>query len=366
MTTFRRRISFLIEGFSKSGGIRVIVDIANCFSEAGFDVHIFAPDYSPDCPFPLLPKVEVHLVETKGKGVWRKVYYLWAAGSDCIRNADLVYATSYKTPFSILFGRIATGSHAKVVSFIQGVEGESIAAFSSLSSAFRIPMKLVATISPRLISTRVVVSHWIASRLKINAKVIPNGIDEAIFKRARFLRDTSVETIRIGCFYSHSPSKGFKLFEQAMLLFQQRSAKKIVINLASTVTPLTALQHNYFDGSSDQEVAAFYASCDIFVFPSYNEGFGLPPLEAMASGTAVVATKCGGVGEYASIENGLWIDTGSPEQIANALVALCSDSKLQAKLVAGGLATARLFKKEHMQQQHLAFAHLLLAQDRVT
>jgi len=49
----------------------------------------------------------------------------------------------------------------------------------------------------------------------------------------------------------------------------------------------------YFTGFvDDEDLPAIYSGAEVFVFPSLYEGFGLPPLEAMACGTPAIAAKC--------------------------------------------------------------------------
>ena len=60
--------------------------------------------------------------------------------------------------------------------------------------------------------------------------------------------------------------------------------------------------YTFYERPSDDELAELYSSADIFAFPSHIEGFGLPPLEAMACNTPVVTTDCLGVRDY--VDNG--------------------------------------------------------------
>ncbi len=91
----------------------------------------------------------------------------------------------------------------------------------------------------------------------------------------------------------------------------------------------------------DQEMGRLYAAADIFVYPSHFESFGLPPLEAMACGTAVVAADCGGIREYARhLENCLLAQPGNPSALTSTIAALLRDPATRQRLVSGGLQTA--------------------------
>jgi glycosyltransferase involved in cell wall biosynthesis len=92
----------------------------------------------------------------------------------------------------------------------------------------------------------------------------------------------------------------------------------------------------------DETLAVLYRLASVFVFPSLYEGFGLPPLEAMASGTPVVASNVSSLPEVAG-DAALLVDPEDPEAIAGAIYMLLTDRTLRAELRERGLARARKF-----------------------
>jgi glycosyltransferase involved in cell wall biosynthesis len=91
------------------------------------------------------------------------------------------------------------------------------------------------------------------------------------------------------------------------------------------------------------EMANWYARAMIFAFPSLDEGFGMPVLEAMASGTPVVASNRSAIPEVAG--DAAWlVDPEDTEELADALVALTQDPERRADLSHRGLARAGEFK----------------------
>jgi glycosyltransferase involved in cell wall biosynthesis len=101
----------------------------------------------------------------------------------------------------------------------------------------------------------------------------------------------------------------------------------------------------FFGFVSDQTLAALYRLADVFVFPSLYEGFGLPPLEAMASGTPVIASNVSSLPEVVG-DAALMIDPYEPGAIADAMRQVLTDSALRADLRSRGLARAREFSWE--------------------
>jgi glycosyltransferase involved in cell wall biosynthesis len=101
----------------------------------------------------------------------------------------------------------------------------------------------------------------------------------------------------------------------------------------------------FFGFVPDQTLAALYRLADVFVFPSLYEGFGLPPLEAMASGTPVIASNVSSLPEVVG-DAALMIDPYEPQAIAEAMERVLTDSALRADLRTRGLARAREFSWE--------------------
>jgi glycosyltransferase involved in cell wall biosynthesis len=95
----------------------------------------------------------------------------------------------------------------------------------------------------------------------------------------------------------------------------------------------------------DQTLAVLYRLASVFVFPSLYEGFGLPPLEAMASGTPVVTSNVSSLPEVAN-DAAILIDPYDPAAIAEGIRQVLTDPALRAQLVARGLARVREYSWE--------------------
>jgi glycosyltransferase involved in cell wall biosynthesis len=94
------------------------------------------------------------------------------------------------------------------------------------------------------------------------------------------------------------------------------------------------------DDISDAALPAFYRNAMFFVYPSLAEGFGMPPLEAMASGIPVMASTATAIPEVLG-SAGLLVDPLDIEAITNGLRRLCNDANLRAALAEKGLARAQ-------------------------
>jgi glycosyltransferase involved in cell wall biosynthesis len=103
---------------------------------------------------------------------------------------------------------------------------------------------------------------------------------------------------------------------------------------------------------SDEELRALYRGASAFVFPSLGEGFGLPPLEAMAWGCPVVAAREASLQEVCQAA-ALWVDPRSVESIAEGICRVLSDEPLRARLVRAGRQRASELTWETSAKEHL-------------
>jgi glycosyltransferase involved in cell wall biosynthesis len=98
---------------------------------------------------------------------------------------------------------------------------------------------------------------------------------------------------------------------------------------------------------------ALYRAADLFVFPSLFEGFGIPVLEAMASGVPVCAADRASIPEVLG-DAGLLFDPDDPTAIADAIERLLGDDALRADCIARGLERCRTFTWDHTAEIVLA------------
>ena len=101
---------------------------------------------------------------------------------------------------------------------------------------------------------------------------------------------------------------------------------------------------------ADADIPALYNAVDLLLFPSLYEGFGWPPLEAMASGTPVVSSRAGSLDEIVG-DAALTADPEDVDALAWHAGALLTDAPLRAKVVARGLAHAARFNWDRTAAQ---------------
>jgi alpha-1,3-rhamnosyl/mannosyltransferase len=111
---------------------------------------------------------------------------------------------------------------------------------------------------------------------------------------------------------------------------------------------------------SDDRLIDLYSGAACFVFPSLAEGFGLPPLEAMACGAPVVASDRAALPEVVG-DAGLLVDPRDPEELAEQLARVLGDDRLSTQLREAGLRRAAGFTwsataeaTEHVYREVLA------------
>lgn len=113
----------------------------------------------------------------------------------------------------------------------------------------------------------------------------------------------------------------------------------------------------------DNDLSLIYRAADAFVYPSLYEGFGYPPLEAMACGTPVIVSNISSLPEVVG-DAGLYIDPLNPEDIAAKILQLLSSPDLADKLRLLGLKRVQQFSMEKMINKYLEIYQKVCEHDK--
>jgi glycosyltransferase involved in cell wall biosynthesis len=153
------------------------------------------------------------------------------------------------------------------------------------------------------------------------------------------------------------PHKNLERLIEALYLVRKRGLDHLkLVLIGDEISKYTALRravhryqlHKYvrFLGYVPEEtLAVMYRLAGVFVFPSLYEGFGLPPLEAMASGTPVVTSNLSSLPEVAG-DAAVLVDPYDPHAIAEGIYRVLTDETLRRTLRLKGVARAGQFSWE--------------------
>ena len=109
-------------------------------------------------------------------------------------------------------------------------------------------------------------------------------------------------------------------------------------------------QIEFFGFASDEQLAWLYNHCAAYVFPSFMEGFGLPPLEAMRHGAPVVSSNATCLPEVLG-SAALYFDPANSQEMADQIARVLDDKKLQKELIGKGIVQADKYSWLKMAQE---------------
>ena len=180
-------------------------------------------------------------------------------------------------------------------------------------------------------------------------RVIYSGVDSR-----RFLKDYSVDEINdikrslglrngpvVGTIGRLSPVKGqgFLIKAMAGVISGRADAQALIVGNGDEEAALKEMSSSLGITDSvrfinaDPDTARFLAVMDVFVFPSVKEGLGIALLEALAAGSACVASDVGGIGDIIkSGTNGLLVPVGDPAAITKAVLRLLEDTAVRREM----------------------------------
>lgn len=114
---------------------------------------------------------------------------------------------------------------------------------------------------------------------------------------------------------------------------------------------------------AQEELPRWYQAADLFVYPSLYEGFGMPPLDALASGTPVVTSNAASLPEVVG-DAAIQVAPDDEDALMDAIVRALTDRALREQMCARGLEQAAKFSWERAGRETMALHRAVLAESQ--
>jgi glycosyltransferase involved in cell wall biosynthesis len=319
-----------------TGGARVIYEHTRELLRRGHEVTIVMPRLEPGAPWTREGRdrlrmwlVETFLVRSREAidyyGIGERIRFVPALDARYFPDGDILLANAWMTVHPVAAAPARCG---RPVHFLQHYDVFHPGEEEVVDATWRLPIEKIA------------ISTWLKelARERFGAAVwgpVPNGVNFDLFHdRGR----TENEPPVVGMVYELQPWKGNEDGFEAIRLARER-----VPGLRLLAFGRYRLRHplgtgdRYVRNPTQPGIGDLYRACDLFLSPSWAEGWGLPATEAMACGCAVVTTDVGGVPDYAIAGvTALTAPPHAPRALAEALVRLAEDRALRKQVAAAG------------------------------
>jgi GT2 family glycosyltransferase/glycosyltransferase involved in cell wall biosynthesis len=312
-TDGKLRVVYVTEGTGIGGGHRDVFEHLNRLLDRGHEVALYTLGAPPDW-FEL--RAPVHSYEFYDELV-RDL-----EGLDAIK-----VATWWNTAAPVWRASVLQGIP---VYFIQDIETSYYPDDESVRHA------VIDSYRPEF--RYMTISGWNRDRLRdlgLDAELIPPGIDLDTFRRCPDVERSDRTILAIG---RSNPLKNLDLTLDAWRRLEQPRPDLCLFGIEPELAGEDGV--HYVESPSDEEVNRLFNEATVFVQTSIHEGFALPPLEAMATGGAVVCTDAHGNRDFCVDEVNCLMPDPNPAAVSAALARLFADPGLRARLGQEGIRTA--------------------------
>ena len=329
-------ITFLSPGLNKNrGGERVIFKYALALTKFGHNVTIVVPKNTV-----FLNSNAINILEYSSilpPFYSRQLGYIdaiWPAISKIPKNTEILIGTYIPQLIISNIYKILT-KNIKYIVFNQD--------FTDMFTN-RPERKLMFKYYPKLADKIISISHFCAKEIKDlsgrDSVIIPNGIEEDFIVNNIVLEKENY----IFWLGSKNKHKGFQDFWNAMNIVWEKFPNIKLITTEGAFATNNNTQIITINGNIEL-LKSIYQKATLFVCSSHSEGFGLPALEAMASGCPVVTTDTGGSREYSKHNyNCVVVEKKKPQKLAEGILNMLNNPQKREFFAQNGVTTAKKYK----------------------
>jgi GT2 family glycosyltransferase len=334
----RVRIVYVTEDTGVGGGHRDVFEHLNRLSARGHDVSLYSLGEAPTW-FPLDVPVRTFADYDELSGVLARV--------DAIK-----VATWWMTAAHVWRASIPRGIP---VYFVQDIET------SYYPDHERARHAVLDSYRPEF--RYMTISSWNRERLRelgLDAELIPPGIDLDCFRSRPEVERRQDMVLALG---RSNPLKNLPLTLAAWRSLADPKPELCLFGIEPELAEGEGMR--YVESPDDEQVAELFSEASVFVQTSVHEGFALPPLEAMATGAAVVCTDAHGNRDFCVDGVNCLMPGPHVEEVSAAIARLLADPQLRAQLGRAGIETAQEYAWERRIDALEAFFQRVAAARRM-